>query len=177
MFQLLREDLLNPQTDPETREKFFNSLLHNNNQQRPLPRQWQQLLFDVAKGVLRQGDQRLEFATDLRYGGGGGGDFREDGRLKAEYVLTNVLLGLNRLEPQLEAKFKTETLLPKLKELKKAVEMAAKDPQRAGDFIDANIKILLADFDYLIKKASGDSDAEMPENSFLKRGAFGGGVF
>ncbi len=164
MFQLFRNDLLDPKTDPETREKFFYSLLHNNNHQRPLPRQWQQLLFDVADGVLRQGDQRLEFAKDFYSG--------TVERLKAEHVLTEVLIGLNRLEPQLDAKFKTETLQAQLKELRAAVEKAANDPERAEDFIDANVKTLLADFDYMIKKASGDSDAEMPESSFLKRGGY-----
>jgi mRNA-degrading endonuclease YafQ of YafQ-DinJ toxin-antitoxin module len=139
-------------------------LLHNNNHQRPLPRQWQQLLFDVADGVLRQGDQRLEFAKDFYSG--------TVERLKAEHVLTEVLIGLNRLEPQLDAKFKTETLQAQLKELRAAVEKAANDPERAEDFIDANVKTLLADFDYMIKKASGDSDAEMPESSFLKRGGY-----
>ena len=70
MFQLFRNDLLNPKTDPETRGKFFYALRHNHNQQRPLPRQWQKLLFDVANGVLRQGDHRLECSQDFLYGGG-----------------------------------------------------------------------------------------------------------
>ena len=185
MFQLLREDLLNPKTDPETRGKFLYALRHNHhhNQQRPLPRQWQKLLFDVANGVLRQDDQRLEFSQDFVYNGGGG--VRDTGnRLMTEHVLWNVLISLNWLEPQLEAKFKTETLLPQLQELKNAVEKAAKDPERAEGFIAGNVKILLSNFDYMIKKALGDSDAEIPEDGFLKSGfspwtssgaGFGGG--
>lgn len=105
----------------------------------------------------------------------------------AEHVLTDVLIRLNRLDPQLEAEFKTKTLSPQLQELRKKVVQAANDPETSDDFIEARAKILLADFDYMIKKNSGDAKAEMPEDSFLKKGYYpwnstnggfgGGGVF
>ncbi len=161
MFQLFGDDILNPKTDAETRHKFFYSMRFIHYQNWPLAHQWAQLLFDVADGALRPGDQRLEFVRNSEYG-----------RQRAEHVLTNVLLSLSWLEPQLEARSRTDMLLPKLQKLKKAVEKAVNDPDMAEDFIPARTKILLGDFDYMIEKISGDSDAEMPENGFLKKGLY-----
>ena len=177
IFQLYRDDLLDPKTDPVTRSQLFDHLL--NRPEPTFPRQWVELFFDVADGVLRQGDQRLEFAYDFGMG---------PQKQRAEYRLANVLIELNRLEPHLEEKFKTETLQQRLKVLKSAVQTAASDPEgEAAGFIAAHVKILLADFDYLIEKTSGNADAEMPDGSLLKLGYYpwpniiggggGGGVF
>jgi serine/threonine protein kinase len=161
IFQLYRDDLLDPKTNPATRSQLFDSL---RNQPEPaLPRQWVGLFFDVADGVLRQGEQRLHFTRDFGRG---------PEKLRAEHRLTEVLIELNRLEPQLDEKFKTETLLPRLKELKKTIKAAADDPERSADFIASNVKTLLADFDYLIEKIPGNADAKLPEGSLLKLGYY-----
>ncbi len=180
VFTLYRDDLLDTKTHPAIRMKLFNTMFHNSGQNRSLPRQRQQLLFDLADGVLQKGEQRLEFAREFVTS-------VED--VLAEEIVARVLIELNRFDQEFDAQFKTETLLPQLVKLKAAVEKAANDPERTDDFIPANAKILLADFDYMIKVASGDSDAEIQEEGFLKRGVYdrnsstggfgggGGGVF
>jgi len=117
----------------------------------------------VGNGVLRQGDQRLEFANVNHGQQGGGGGFGGGGgalppaKITTQATLEDILLALYKLEPQLEAEFKTETMLPRLKDLRKMVEQVVK------------AKTLLAEFDYMIKKTSGDADAKMPEDGPLKR--------
>ena len=135
---------------------------YRTNQDRSLPGRWLKLLFDLADGVLRQDDQRLVFQEKHRH-------YPHSEKIKAEEILAQILIALNQLYPQLEARVNTETLLPQLQELKTAVEMAANDPERAEGFIAVNVKILLDDFDYMIKKASGDLDVKMPKGGFLKR--------
>lgn len=172
IFTLYRDDLLGRKTHPAIRMKLFDTMFDNNRQDYPLPRQRQQLLFDLADGVLQQGDQRLEFAREY---------VTSVVAVKAEEIVARVLIQLNRFDQQFDAQFKAETLLPRLKKLKKAVEEAAVKTET--DFTD-RAKILLADIEYMIKKYSGDAGVEMAPNGFLKKGLYyspngggGGGVF
>ena len=173
VFTLYRDDLLDVKTHPATRMRLFDTVFNNSGQNRPLPRQRQQLLFDLADGVLQPGDQRLEFAREF---------VTSVQDVLAEEIVARVLIELNRFDQKFDAQFKTETLLPRLQKLKKAVIK----PERATDFT-GKAKILLADIEYMIKKNSGDAGVRMPPGGFLKNGTYsldlrgggsrGGGMF
>jgi serine/threonine protein kinase len=156
VFQLFYNDLVDVETNPIARMKLFMAVFDSCNQNNALAVRRLRLVLKLADSVLRQDDQQLKFEKEPRSG---------ISLRKAEAsVLMQAIFQFNCLHSQLEEELRTETLLPKLRELKVSLESASNDPQRSDDFNARDVKRMMADLDYLINKTLGDTDAQVPKN-------------